>query len=92
GMSISQFTIIGATLSIFGLARMARWYPVLGVVLMVAYATHALFGLVYFGADRAVLIMPLFIIQMIWLAYAMYSLGEWLNKFKAFQSMNIRFV
>ncbi|MDX2075612.1 MAG: hypothetical protein SFZ02_04230 [bacterium] len=92
GMSISQFTIIGATLSIFGLARMARWYPVLGVVLMVAYATHALFGLVYFGSDRAVLIMPLFIIQMIWLAYAMYSFGEWLNKFKAFQSMNIRFI
>lgn len=90
GMSIAQFTIIGAGLSILGLARMARWYPVVGVVLMVAYATHAIFGLVYFGSDRDVLIMPLFIIQMIWLAYAMFSFGEWLSKFKFFQKIDVR--
>ncbi len=92
GMSISQFTIIGALLSILGLARMARWYPVLGVVLMVAYATHAIFALVYFGQDRPVLIMPLFIIQMIWLAYAIYSFGEWLSKFKRFQKIDTRLI
>ncbi|MCU0479581.1 MAG: hypothetical protein MUE54_00050 [Anaerolineae bacterium] len=92
GMSITQFTIIGATLSIFGLARMARWYPVIGVVLMVAYATHVLFGLVYFGADRAVLIMPLFIIQMIWLAYAVYSFGEWLFKLKRFTANQVQII
>ncbi|MDZ4670037.1 MAG: hypothetical protein SH821_04130 [Phototrophicales bacterium] len=92
GMSISQFTIIGAILSVLGLARMARWYPVLGLVLMVAYATHVLFGLIYFGGDRAVLIMPIFIIQMIWLAYAMYSFGEWLSKFHTGLSANSRFI
>jgi len=92
GISITQFTIIGATLSILGLARMARWYPVLGVVLMVAYATHVLFGLVYFGSDRTVLIMPLFIIQMIWLAYAVYSFGEWLFKLKRFTTNQIQII
>lgn len=92
GMSISQFTIIGAVLSILGLARMARWYPVLGIVLMIAYATYALFALVYFGQDRLVLIMPLFIIQMIWLGYAIHSFGEWLTKFKLFAQIDIRLV
>ena len=92
GTSIDQFTIIGAIFSILGLARMARWYPVLGVVLMVAYATHVLFGLVYFGSDRTVLIMPLFIIQMIWLAYAVYSFGEWLFKLKRFTTNHIQII
>jgi hypothetical protein len=75
---IKQTTIIGAALSVLGLTRMTRWYPVLGTVLMIAYASYALFGLVYFGSDRDVLLMPLFIIQIIWLTYAVFTCGQWL--------------
>ncbi len=77
---IHQFTLVGAALSILGLARLARWYPVLGIVSMVAYGFYAIFGLVYFGADREVLLMPLFIIQIVWLTYAVYTFGQWLEK------------
>ncbi|MBC7870283.1 MAG: hypothetical protein H7Y09_05540 [Chitinophagaceae bacterium] len=77
---IQQFTVLGATLSILGLARLSRWYPVLGIVSMVAYGFYAIFGLVYFGADREILLMPLFIIQIIWLTYAVYTFGQWLEK------------
>ena len=77
---IKQTTIIGAVLSVLGLTRMTRWYPVLGTVLMIAYACYALFGLVYFGLDREVLLMPLFIIQVIWLTYAVFTGGQWLLK------------
>ncbi|MDX1994945.1 MAG: hypothetical protein SF029_21360 [bacterium] len=75
-----QFTPIGAVLSIFGLARLARWYPVLGVVSMIAYGSYTLFGLVYFGADREILLLPMSIIQVIWLTYAVYSFSHWLQK------------
>lgn len=76
----NQFTVFGAGLSVLGLARMARWYPILGIVTMVAYGAYALFGLMYFGEDRAALLLPLFIIQVIWLTYAIHALGQWLDK------------
>jgi hypothetical protein len=77
---INQFTIFGVVLGVLGLARMARWYPALGIVTMVAYAAYALFALVYFGRDSSVLLLPLFIIQTIWITYAVYSFGQWLQK------------
>ena len=77
---IKQTTIFGAVLSVLGLTRMTRWYPVLGIVLMLAYVSYAIFGLVYFGTDREILIMPLFIIQVIWLTYAVYTFCHWLAK------------
>lgn len=77
---VKQTTIIGAILSVLGLTRMTRWYPVLGTVLMIAFASYAVFGLVYFGLDREVLLMPLFIIQVIWLTYAVFASGQWLLK------------
>jgi hypothetical protein len=75
-----QFTIIGVLLGILGLARLARWYPPLGVVTMIAYAAYALFGLVYFGRDSAVLLLPLLMIQVMWMTYAVFTFGQWLQK------------
>jgi hypothetical protein len=77
---IVQFSGAGLVLGILGLSRLARWDPSLGIVTMVAYAAYALFGLVYFGADRAILLLPLLIIQVIWMTYAVYAFGEWLHK------------
>jgi hypothetical protein len=77
---IHQFTLLGAALSVLGLARMARWRPVLGTVLMALYAFYAFFGLVYFGRDREILLVPLFIIQIIWLTYAAHVFIAWLEK------------
>lgn len=77
---IRQFTPFGVLLGILGLARLARWYPVLGEVTMVAYAAYAIFGLVYFGRDSTVVLLPLLIIQIIWMTYAVYTFSQWLQK------------
>lgn len=77
---IGQFGFIGLILGVLGLARLARWYPPLGSVTMVAYAAYALFGLIYDGANRPILLLPLFIIQVVWMSYAVFALGEWVNK------------
>jgi hypothetical protein len=77
---IAQFTAVGLALGVIGLSRLARWYPTLGVTLMVAYATYAIFGLMYFGADRPVLLLPMLIIQTIWMTYAVYAFAQWLQK------------
>lgn len=76
---VGQFSFLGVILGVIGLSRLARWYPPLGTVTMVAYATYALFGLVYFGWNRAVLLLPLLIIQIFWMTYAVYTLAEWLK-------------
>jgi hypothetical protein len=77
---IGQFSVVGIVLGIIGLSRMSRWYPPIGSVTMIAYAAYALFGLVYFGKDSDVLLLPLLMIQVIWMTYAVYTLGEWLQK------------
>jgi hypothetical protein len=89
---ISQFTIFGVALGVLGLARMARWYPTLGIVTMVAYAAYALFALVYFGRDSSVLLLPLFMIQVIWMTYAVYAFGQWLQKSFASDAPIVRWV
>jgi hypothetical protein len=76
---IGQFTIFGVLLGGIGLARLSRWYPPLGTVTMVAYATYALFGLVYFGRNADVLLLPLLMIQVFWMTYAVYTVAEWLK-------------
>ncbi len=80
GLVLGQFTAGGLALGALGLARLSRWYPPLGVITMIAYAGYALFGLVYFGRDSAVLLLPLFMIQVFWMTYAVYSLGQWLQR------------
>lgn len=75
-----QFSLVGLLLGVVGLTRLSRWYPAVGIVTLVAFAGYALFGLVYFGGDNQVLLLPLLMIQVIWITYAIYTLGEWLKK------------
>ncbi len=75
-----QFTALGVLLGVAGLARLSRWYAPVGVVTMVAYGCYALFGLVYFGADASVLLLPLLMIQVFWISYAFHTLGQWLRR------------
>lgn len=77
---IQQFTPLGLVLAVIGMSRLSRWYPVLGSVMMLAYAAFFAFGLVYFGRDRDVLLLPLLIIHTIWMTYAVYALSQWISK------------
>jgi hypothetical protein len=80
GFIIAQFGILSLLLSVVGLARLARWYPPLGIITMLAYGAYIFFGLVYSGTNRQTLLLPLLMIQIIWMTYAMFTLGEWLKK------------
>jgi hypothetical protein len=75
-----QFTPLGALLGLIGLVRLARWHPPIGVVTMLAYGAYAVFGLMYFGADAATLLLPLLMIQVFWMTYAAYAFGQWFQK------------
>lgn len=77
---IAQFSVLGMVLGVIGLARLARWYPPLGVVTMFAYAAFVAFGLVYLGRNREILLLPLTIIQVMWMTYAVNTFGQWVNK------------
>ncbi|MCY3779682.1 MAG: hypothetical protein OXG78_05185 [Chloroflexi bacterium] len=77
---VQQFSVLGIVLGVIGLARLSRWYPPLGVVTMIAYAAYVFFGLVYFGAHREILLLPLAIIQVMWMTYAVNTFGQWVNK------------
>jgi len=77
---IAQFSALGIVLGVIGLARLARWYPPLGVVTLFAYAAFVFFGLVYLGRNREILLLPLMIIQVIWMTYAVNTFGQWVNK------------
>ncbi|NDJ61181.1 MAG: hypothetical protein GYB67_08660 [Chloroflexi bacterium] len=76
---VRQFTGLGLALGVLGLARLARWHPPIGVVTLTAYGAYASFGLVYFGEDSAVLLLPLLMIQVLWMTYAVYAFGQWLQ-------------
>src|SRR5690606_34191913 len=80
GLIVGQFTAVGLALGAVGLARLSRWHPPVGVVTMVAFGTYAVFGLIYFGADKPILLLPLLMIQLLWLTYAVYTFGQWLQK------------
>ncbi|MBE2269091.1 MAG: hypothetical protein IAE80_12745 [Anaerolinea sp.] len=77
---VQQFTWIGLALGVLGLSRLARWHPAVGVVTMLLYGGYGLFGLSYFGEDRPVLLLPLLMIQIVWMTYAVYTFGQWLGK------------
>lgn len=83
---IAQFSIFGIVLGVIGLARLSRWYPPLGTVTMIAYAAYIFFGLTYRGSHREILLIPLIIIQVIWMTYAVNTLGQWVNKSLADES------
>jgi hypothetical protein len=92
GLVIDQVTVLGAILSVFGLARMTRWYPKLGIVLMIAYAGYFIFGLMYFGNNREILLIPLFTIQIIWLTYAIDTFGQWLMNSPTPRNIQLRWL
>lgn len=77
---MNQFDVFGIMLAVIGLARLSRWHPALGAVTMLAYGAYAFFGLIYLGSFREILLMPLMIIQVIWMTYAVNTFGQWLNK------------
>lgn len=76
----NQFTEIGILLGLLGLSRLSRWYPPVGVVTLVAFASYALFGLVYFGKDSSILLLPMLMILVVWMTYAVYTLSQWVQK------------
>lgn len=77
---VQQFGVVGVLLGALGLARLSRWYPPLGGVTLLAYAAYTFFGLVYIGPRREALLLPLFIIQVVWMTYAVFTLSEWIKR------------
>lgn len=77
---VQQFTPAGILLGVIGLVRLARWHPPIGVATMIAYGAYAVFGLMYFGSNAATLLLPLLMIQVFWMTYAVYAFGQWLQK------------
>ncbi len=89
----AQFTPIGVGLGVLGVARMARWYPSLGTIMLVAYGCFFAFGLAYFGLDRSTLLLPLSMVQLFFITYAMHAIGQWLAKlFKTPEVVWVRWV
>lgn len=76
----AQFGVVGLVLSILGLARLSRWYPPLGTVSLLAYGAYWFFGLVYVGSNRDVLLLPMIVIQVVWMTYAVLAFSEWAAK------------
>lgn len=77
---VAQFSVFGVLAGVLGLARLARWYPPVGIVTMLGYAAYTVFGLVYSGPNRELLLLPLLIIHSVWITYAVFALGEWAKK------------
>jgi hypothetical protein len=47
---------------------------------MIAYGAYFFLGLVFEGNYREVLLLPLLIIQVVWMTYAVNTFGQWVNK------------
>lgn len=72
-----QLSIPGSLLALFGLSRLSRWYPATGTVTLLAWGCWALFGLVYFGRDIDVLLLPLHMIGIVWMTVAVHAIRDW---------------
>ena len=72
-----QLTPLGGALALIGLARLSRWYPATGIVTLLAWASQAVFGLLYFGRDSDVLLLPLHMIGVMWMTVAVRAIGDW---------------
>lgn len=77
---VNQYSLAGVILGVLGVARLSRWYPPLGSVTMIGYAAYSFFGLIYVGPNRETLLLPLLIIQIIWMTYAIFTIGQWATK------------
>ncbi len=80
-LALDQFGVIGLALGLLGLARLARWFPGVGTVSLVAYGAYFAYALVYIIPDIGVFLIPMHIIQVIWIAYAVHAISEWAPKF-----------
>lgn len=80
GLLASQFTLAGLALAVIGLARLSRWYPPVGTVMMVGCIAFFAFGLAYFGRDRTTLLLPLMMMQVYLICYAVHAAGQWVVK------------
>ncbi len=72
-----QLSIPGSLLALFGLSRLSRWYPATGIVMLLAWGCWAFFGLIYFGRDIAVLLLPLHMIGIFWMTVAVHAIRDW---------------
>ncbi|GAB5490337.1 MAG: hypothetical protein Phog2KO_05520 [Phototrophicaceae bacterium] len=77
---INQFTIVGLGLSILGLARLSRWYAPLGIVSMIGFAAYWIFGIIYTGPNQDTLLLPMYIIFVVWMSYAVLAISEWASR------------
>lgn len=87
-----QFTVLGILLGVLGLARLARWYPPLGSVTLLGFAAYWFFGLVYTGVTRDILLLPLYVIFVLWMSYAVLALSEWFSRLYAKQAQTGRYL
>lgn len=93
GLISSQFTLGGLLLSVIGLSRLSRWYPPVGTVMLVGYAAFFAFAVGYFGRDRTTLLLPLLMIQVYLMCYAVYAAGQWATKaFQTDEVLTVRWV
>lgn len=76
----AQFSLFGIVIAALGLARLSRWFPPLGTVTIIAFAAYTFFGLVYLGDNREILLLPLVMIQILCMTYAVNTFGQWVNK------------
>lgn len=77
---IEQFTVFGLGLSFLGLARLARWYAPLGIVSMIGFAAYWVFGIIYIGPRQDILLLPMYIIFVLWMSYAVLAISEWASR------------
>ncbi len=87
-----QLTPLGGALALVGLARLSRWYPATGIVTMLAWASWAFFGLLYFGRDSDVLLLPLHMIGIAWMTVAVGAVGDWLQRSVMVQGQQLRWL
>lgn len=77
----NQYTVVGAIISLFGIARFSRWHPPLSTMLLFGYGSFFVFGLMYFGPNETTYMIPLLGIQIIWLTYGVHSIGQWILRY-----------
>ncbi len=92
GIVRDQLTPVGGALALIGLARLSRWYPETGIITMLAWASWAFFGLIYFGRDSDVLLLPLHMISITWVTVAVRAAGDWAQRSAATQGLRLRWL
>ena len=77
----TQYTLVGTIISLVGIARFSRWHPPISNMLLIGYGSFYVFGLMYFGQNQTIYMIPLLGIQIIWLTYGIHSIGQWILRY-----------